>query len=516
MIWVDRIAKELTGSTQHIDDMFTPSGYKHAGSLLGPVLHDVVYKVLKTKNADTVFTYVINDFDPIDGLSADLQKDFAKYLGYPLRLAPSPDPKFKNFAQFFTHDFLSTLEELAVNAQYLFSWDMYHQGKFNDVIKTALDNGPKILEVYRKIGGYKSKPENWYPLQVICPKCSKLGTTKVTKWDGKLVEFTCEEKLVDWAKGCGYQGKISPFDGNGKLPWKVDWPAHWKVLGVTFEGAGKDHASKGGSYDIAFNLCEEVFQYPKPYHFPYEFFLFGGKKMSSSKGIGIKASGLTSILPAEIARFLLIRTSPKKTIEFDPQEGMTIPALFDEFDRCANAFWENSDPDLARIFELSQVNDWYKNKQFLPRFIDIAKYTKNTKEEIISQFTSIKEKALTESEIKILESRIKYAQIWLEKFAPLEYQELLTTQISKNTVSLTLIQQSYLKEVIKLLDVYSNAEKLQLALYEKTKKIKISPKAAFSAIYSVIIGKNFGPKAGSLLLQFPKEKIISRINEVIK
>jgi len=31
-------------------------------------------------------------------------------------------------------------------------------------------------------------------------------------------------------------------------------------FGVTIEGAGKDHASAGGSYDIAMELAEKVFK----------------------------------------------------------------------------------------------------------------------------------------------------------------------------------------------------------------------------------------------------------------
>ena len=53
MIWADRIAKELKGKTQHVDDMKTLSGYPHIGSLRGPILHDVVYKALHEKNKKT-------------------------------------------------------------------------------------------------------------------------------------------------------------------------------------------------------------------------------------------------------------------------------------------------------------------------------------------------------------------------------------------------------------------------------------------------------------------------------
>ena len=60
MIWVDRIVEELKDKHIHVDDMFTPSGYAHVGSLRGPILHDTVYRAFKEKRDDTVFTYVFN------------------------------------------------------------------------------------------------------------------------------------------------------------------------------------------------------------------------------------------------------------------------------------------------------------------------------------------------------------------------------------------------------------------------------------------------------------------------
>ena len=93
--------------------------------------------------------------------------------------------------------------------------------------------------------------------------------------------------------------------------------------------------------------------------------------MSTSKGTGIKARDITAILPSEVARFLLVRTPPRKAIDFDPT-GMTIPDLFDEFDRCAQEYWHDSANDLGRVFHFSQINNWYRKDVYLPRFRDIA------------------------------------------------------------------------------------------------------------------------------------------------
>lgn len=502
MIWADRIAKELKGKPQHIDDMFTPSGYAHVGSLRGPILHDLMYKVLKQQREKAVFTYVFNDFDPIDGLPDELKRDFLKYLGVPMRLAPSPDGKARSFADYFAEDFKKVLNKLGCEAEYLSSWDMYHEGRFNGVIKEALDNAYQIQDIYQEIAGSFKKKINWYPFQVICPSCRKLGTTKVTGWDGVKVVFSCEENLVSWAKGCGYRGEISPFDGNGKMPWKVDWPAHWKVLGVTFEGAGKDHATRGGSYDIAFALCDKVFHYPKPYYFPYEHFLVGGRKMSSSKGVGLKARDLISILPAEVVRFLLVRVFPNRAIEFDPQEK-TISDLFDEFDRCAEAFWEKTDSDLARIFELSQVNNWYQKRVYLPRFASLGNYAFLDLENAFLKLEKMLKRKLSTIEKKIFSQRIACYQRW--------------NRSQGKKIILSGQQKNYLKKLASVINSIVGRQEpsfFQEKILLLAKEENIPNSEAFKAVYAALIGKPFGPKAGELIAGMNRKEVVKKLRQV--
>lgn len=523
MIWVDRIAKKIAKEPQHIDDMFTPSGYAHIGSLRGPILHDVVYRVFHAQNDKTIFTYVFNDYDVIDGLSDDLKKTHEKYMGYVLRMAPSPVDGYESFAHFYTEEMKRILTDLGVNADYLSSWDMYHEGRFNDTIKTALDNRDKILEIYRRVGGYAKKSSDWYPLQVICPNCKKLGTTHVTGWDGEKVTFTCEENLVTWAKGCKYEGTMSPFDGAGKLPWKVDWPAHWKNLGITFEGAGKDHASRGGSYDIAFELSEHVFKYKKPYYLPYEFFLYGGKKMSSSKGIGASSKDIHSILPPEIFRFLIIRTPIERTIEFDPT-GDTIPNLFDEYDKCLNSHYdklENNIPkgkagevalDMARIVELSEVRRLSEKRVFLPRFRTILNMIRN-KNDLLATFEQQKGAPLNDFEKEILEERTVYAQEYLKNIVGEQTSYEMTKQINTD-MSLDANQKLFLKELaIQLKGVNAdNRTDVQNVIFSSMKAHELKPREVFSAFYRILIGKDAGPKAADLILEFGAKNVIDRLN----
>ncbi len=520
MFWADKVAKEIIDSGKFrpfwVDDMKTLSGFPTVGSLRGPLVHDLVFKALQYAGEDVTYTYIFNDFDPIDGLSDDLKKDFEKYMGFPLKLAPSPKEGFANFADYFADDFSKVLNELGMTAKYLSSWDMYHQGEFDGVIRLALDNAEKIQDIYQKVSGSKKKEIGWLPFQVICENCSKLGTTKVFTWDGEKVSYKCELTLVKWAQGCNFEGKISPFGGTGKLPWKVDWPAHWKVLGVTIEWAGKDHASAGGSRDIAVEICKEVFNFSEPFNLPYEFLLIGGKKMSTSKGLGLKARELTQILPAEVARFLFCRTDYKQQANFNPDQTMAIPDLFDEYDRCFRAYIDGSDEALARTFEMSQIGKLpKKEKTFLPRFRDVINYTQQATVNLQKKFEEIKGSSLNEEELHNLKEREKYAKIWLERFAPAEFRLSMDEKLPEEIKHLDEQQKSFLKAAINLIEKDLSADDLQFELFNLSKSLKIDAKKAFSAIYLSFIGKQFGPKAGAFLLQYPKEKVINRLKEAV-
>ncbi|OGG01411.1 lysine--tRNA ligase [Candidatus Gottesmanbacteria bacterium RBG_16_52_11] len=518
MFWADRIAREIIESGRHrpfwVDDMYTPSGYAHTGSLRGPLVHDMVFRAIRDAGEDVSQTYVFNDFDPIDGLPDELREGFTRYMGFPLRSVPSPDGIARSFGDYFAEDFRRVLTEYGFGGKFLSSWDMYHEGKFNDAVRTALDAADRIQDIYQRVSGSRKRERGWLPLQVICESCGRLGTTRVHDWDGRTVGYTCEPDLVTWAKGCGHKGRINPFDGNGKLPWKVDWSAHWKVMGVTIEGAGKDHSSAGGSRDIARALCDEVFHYPDPFNLPYEFFLIGGKKMSSSKGLGLKARDLTGVLPPVVGRFLNVRTDYRQAIEFEPVGTMAIPDLFDEYDRAYRAHVTGSDANLARAFELSQIDGSPPKKEvFLPRFRDVANYRQQGSVDLTEKFAGIKGAPLNQAEKLILTERLHYAAVWTERYAPDQYRYRLTDKIPDTVGRLDAGQSGYLESITGFIKSDMPADQLQQALYKTAKDSGVNPKQAFAAVYLALIGRDSGPKAAWLIRQYPADRVISRLKE---
>ena len=336
MFWADKVLQNRK-ENEVLEDAWTPSGIVHMGGLKGPVIHDVLFKVLKEQKKDASYIFGFDDFDPIDGLPPSLEEKFKEYMGVPTFMAPSPDGK-GTFADFYGNKMREMFRTLGIEAKIYLASENYKNGIYNEGIRIMLDNVTKVRKVYEDM--YKHQVKNdWYPLQVICPNCSKLGTTKVTDWDGKEVTFTCLPNLVKWAEGCGATGKISPFDGNAKMPWKPEWSVKWYTFNVSIEWSGKDHMSAGGSFEIASNIVKDVFNQKPPMAVGYEFFLWNGKKMSSSKGLGLNAEELLELLPPQVARFLMIKTEPTRAVEFNPVGTDIIPKLYDDYQKAADAYF---------------------------------------------------------------------------------------------------------------------------------------------------------------------------------
>jgi lysyl-tRNA synthetase class 1 len=161
---------------------------------------------------------------------------------------------------------------------------------------------------------------------------------------------------------------------------------------------------------------------------------------------------------------------------------------------------------------LSQVKDIpsKSEKLFLPRFRDIANYLSQglSEKEVLGKFEN--------SDVKIMQERIKYAKVWLTDYAPEEYIFEMTGDIPESVRKLTSEQKKYLGKVAELFEKDVEADSLQVELYNLSKELKIKPSDAFAAIYLAFLGKTHGPRAGVLLTNFGKEKVTGRISSIMK
>lgn len=522
MYWADEFADQIIKSGKYkpywVDDMKTPSGRVHIGSVRAVVSHELIFRALRDRGQEVTFSYVLDDHDPMDSLPAYLdEKKYRQHLGKPLYKIPSPEKGYNSYGHRWGQEYIEAFNVLGVHPKIIWGSQLYLSGKMNEMVKICLDKTDKIREIYRNLYGH-AKPKNWHPFSVECEKCGKLSTTVVTAWDGEKVTYECRTDTVDWTEGCGHKGRISPLNGNGKLPWKIEWACKWKVIRVTIEGAGKDHMTEGGSHDVAKLICKNVINYPVPFAFSHEFFLVGGRKMSSSKGLGSSAKEVAEIIPSYLIRFMIARVRYNRAIDFDPG-GMTIPDLFDGYDEAATAYWEKKDEKLARIYELSQVEGKPPTKHFLPRFRDVAQFMQDPRIDIWKKFEEIKGGLLAEgktfSEVNVLKEREKYASIWLRNYAPEDYQLQMTEKLPAEVAGLSNEQKEFLNKTIDLIKTEKSPDELQLKLFRLAKELKLDSRNAFSSIYTAFIGKKHGPRAAWFLLRYPKKQVIERLKKAI-
>ena len=216
-------------------------------------------------------------------------------------------------------------------------------------IKIALERADDIRRVLKEVSG-SEKEASWLPISVVCENCGKTMTTRAHDYDGETIGYTCD-KNTDEIKSCGHTGRIKPWGGAAKLFWKAEWAAKWVAQGVDIEGGGKDHSTKGGSRDVANHLAREIFNYEPPFDIPYEFFLVGGKKMSSSKGQGSSAKDMSDLFTPETLRLALIGKDIREQIDVDPS-GESIPKMYDWYDELALGVREGKADDFSRLYTL--------------------------------------------------------------------------------------------------------------------------------------------------------------------
>lgn len=522
MFWVDKIADDILKAFPKkkrltIRDEKTASGRVHVGSLRGVIIHGVLAQALRERGVDAQFIYEINDNDPMDGLPVYVDsKTFLPYMGKPLKDVPSPYPKeAKSYAEYFGNEFIEVIKRLGYDVKIIWASKEYKNGKYDHWIKKALEHPAEIRHVYKEVSG-SEKGEEWNPVQVVCEQCGKVGTTTVTNWDGENAMYVCEPKKVKWAEGCGYEGKVAPKKGRGKLPWKVEWAAKWEVYEVDVEGSGKDHNAAGGSHHVAEEIARKVFKTRVPFNIPYEFFLFGGAKMSASKGLGASAKEVADLMPTEMLRFLMTRPWPHQPIDFDP-EGDTIPSLYDRHDEAARIYFANpkDTSDDARAFYYSQLSKKGLKPRFFPRFSRIAFILQLPHLDFWNEVEKLKGSPLTEFEKEDIAQRKALAEKWLKDYAPEEYKCEVQKEVPKIAEKLTHEQREWLKILAATLEEHEwDGEAFHTKIHELRKKSSLTPRESFSAIYIALLGKESGPQAGWFLTALKKSFVIHRFSSL--
>lgn len=522
--WTERIAEDLSKRdiNKHVIASGTSiSGSIHIGNSCDVFIANAIGKQLRELGKEAETIWIADDHDPLRKVPYPLPEEYDKYLGMPYSNIPCPEGCCDSFVEHFEKPFLSVLDDYGIDIELKSGFDMYKDGVYNDYIRTSLERAPEIREIFNK---YRREPlaDDWLPYNPICEECGRVNTTYAYDFDGDIVKYRCD---------CGHEGEIDIKTGNGKLTWRVEWAARWKIFGTTCEPFGKDHAASGGSYDVSSIISKEIFDYEPPYPVPYEWITLDGEAMSKSHGVFFTPKQWLDIGPAESLNYYLFRSKPMKAKDFSPK--MPFLDFMDQFDKVEKVYYDEEEAPsekegkkFKKIYEISQIHKdsplpFRPPFRFLVTAYQIAGNNLEKLFEILknnSQLSkSFKNKEfsdLTELELEQFQERVDNVVNWLDMYAP-KFVKFQVQEKSIPNLPLTPEQDQFLVDLADLIEnnEFNKAEDLHDEMYKILEAQELKPQKGFQAIYKMILGQKQGPRAASFLLSLDKDFVVKRLRK---
>jgi lysyl-tRNA synthetase, class I len=509
MQWLNAIIEELERRRPEglitVSSGVSPSGTYHLGTLREVLTAEVIARELRRRGREVKHLHIVDDLDVFRKVPVNIDESFSQYLGRPLCDVPAPDGSDQSYADYFLADLIDAIAVMGLDVEVIRANERYRQGFYVPAIEKTVENIDQIKSILEEISGRKLDP-SWTPIQII-----EDGRVK----NRQFTEIDTESRTISYTNKDDEKVAAHYDTGEVALSWRVDWPARWWLLSVDAEPFGRDHATKGGSYDTGKVIAKDVFDIEPPVPVPYNFINRVGdtKKMSKSAGDVVTAKQLLSILPPEIVWFFLLRSSPDKLLFFG--EGETLLRLFDDFAELLakpdRELWEQQLVELCLhgIDEPTVSNIPFSH---LVSSYQAALRNSDTTIEVIARTEHVdvahKQKAIIEKELRFIDS-------WLDSWAPDDLKFSLR-QDDIDVSEFTEAEREYfakLGEKIIAAPIDADGAWFHEAIYSLKDEVSITPKELFSSLYRLIIGKASGPRAGWFLSILPRDELINRLTQ---
>lgn len=521
MHWADVVAKALLDQKERhvLATAITPSGPIHVGNMREVLTSEAVHRAILDGGGASEFIYIADSYDPLRKVYPFLDpKKYEPYVGRPLAEIPCPcetqgetgTSGHAHYAEHFLQPFLVALDELGIQPRVLDAYTMYHEGQYNEQILTALDKTAEVRQIIETVSK-RQLPKDWVPFTAQCQGCGSLSTRPLL-YERPILTYHCGV--------CNEEGEVDVTKPHaGKLPWRIDWPARWDFLGVTFEAAGKDHHASGGSWDTGIRIAREIFGIEPPRGMLYEFIQLKGKgAMHSSTGNAVSAEDMLNITPPEVLRFLILRGDPKKHIDFDP--GLGILQLVEEYDRFERVAYGAEEAQLGikdaeRVYALSQPE---RVREHMPlqvpyrHMVTVVQMAEDDAEllNILKRSGELPDHVPAADRVHLID-RAAHVRAWLASFAP----EDVRFKVQKEVPEVAREEgdpKLYAALYAALLDVEEwNGATIHDAIYDAITGQGLKPGQGFRTIYLAILGRERGPRAGHFLASLEREFVLDRL-----
>ncbi len=489
----------------------TPSGTVHVGNFREIISVDLVVRALRDAGKKVRFLYSWDDYDVFRKVPVTVPDAGAweQYLRWPITLVPDPAGVEESYARANEVELEGQLERVGVEPEYIYQANEYRSSRYAPGIRRALEKRDEIREILNRFRT-SPLPDEWWPVSVFS-RFTNRDTTTIVGWDGEWkLTYHCEETDRDDTIDIRVAGYA-------KLPWRIDWPMRWKEEEVDFEPAGKDHHSEGGSFDTARHVSREIYQWDPPVTFQYDFIRIKGRggKMSSSTGEVISLRDVLEVYQPEVLRYLFAGTRPNS--EFAISFDLDVIKIYEDYDRCERIYFDQEEVNAKRaekekrIYELSQVR---KVPERLPAQIpfrhlcNLLLINDGDVETALAAMPGFNE--LEDHQIETARQRAACAWNWIREFAPEDFRFTVVDPTAVEPVAVEDDQRRALRALAAAiregLEDWSEKD-VQNHIYEIARGEGIEPKEFFPVLYTVLVGKEKGPRLGGFLKTLGSERV---------
>ncbi len=517
------------------------SGSVHSGFMKEIIIADVIKRELITLGKDAKAVFIADDFDPIRAFPPSLTLSPDEYMGVPYSDAPDPNGCCESLSAHWINELVETFPEFGVNPEVVSQSKLYETKEMLDAIRICLNHTETIREILieyvardfdeNQKAEYIESMKTWYPASVICPKCGRLQSGgKGSIVPNRVTAYNAESDEVSYkCAHCGHSETAKLDKLRLKLAWRVDWPAKWYIMNTTVEPAGKDHAVKGGSYDTGLEMSQRVFGWEGPVKVPFEWVRLGGRDMGTSKGVVFTPRAWLNIAPAELYRYMVLRTDPAKANNIQTD---LIPDLVDIYETFERTYYGLDDVDtekqeLAKVlYPLTEVRPI--SEEYVPKLSFKFALVTSQLQEILSEETILqrsydvlkKQHKLSDisSEAKsLIPTRLSRALNWVKEFGSERDLVSVPDSVPKEIIdTFTDTDREFLRNFVEVLkgDPLDD-EDLQGQVFETARSVGLKDKRAFVVLYRVLISRKSGPRLGGFLNLLGNEWVLERILSVL-
>ena len=532
MHWFDELlpkVKEHLGSKPQviISSGLSVSGLQHVGRLRGEVLlSHLIATALRGEGRTVDQKIVLYTQDPWKA-SPRQQAEFrdgsgGRYAGWRLEDVPDPHGDHRNWVEHYWQDFGGNLPRFAPGVEVFSTTEAYRLPEMKALIRDLASRRDEVRAVVNKYRERKPYPEGWIPFEPRCEQCRRVGKAAATAIDGDFVEYECE---------CGHRGKSSLEVG--KLNWRLEWPALWKVLHVDIEPFGKDHATPGGSRDSCREIARAVMGFEPPFGIPYEWVAYGENgvdrgDMDSSDFKGFGPGAWLAVGAPEVLRFLFTVNPIVRRVVLDLSK---VDAYHDQYDAARGLFYGKPATDDGahhrRAWELAQLASPPKEAPWILRYRHAAYLAQIAPGEGDAvpwverrlRETGILPRELTAAERGELRVRLQLARTWVERHSP-ENRVVLLESLNGGVLAKLDDQdrQALAAFAAKVQDSSWGEEAIKEAMVALTRSdsLPVDTPRFFRDLYLALLGHEKGPRAAPFLAVLEKSWVLRRLEETAR